>query len=129
MSESLASVGAITLFVEDVKQARDFYSEVFGAPVVYEDDNSAAFKFDNTIINLLAVTEAPGLIEPAPVAAAGTGSRVQFSVWVEDANAVCAQLKERGVELLNGPIDRPWGKRTATFADPAGHVWEIAEDI
>jgi uncharacterized glyoxalase superfamily protein PhnB len=31
------------------------------------------------------------------------------------------------VALLNGPIDRPWGRRTAAFADPAGNVWEIAQ--
>jgi uncharacterized glyoxalase superfamily protein PhnB len=39
---------------------------------------------------------------------------------------VCADLTSRGVKLLNGPMDRPWGIRTAAFADPAGHVWEIA---
>jgi lactoylglutathione lyase len=32
-----------------------------------------------------------------------------------------------GVQLLNGPIDRPWGVRTASFKDPAGHIWEIAK--
>jgi uncharacterized glyoxalase superfamily protein PhnB len=33
------------------------------------------------------------------------------------------------VSLLNGPIDRPWGMRTATFADPDGHIWEIAQQL
>ncbi|MET0609013.1 MAG: VOC family protein, partial [Gaiellaceae bacterium] len=28
-----------------------------------------------------------------------------------------------------GPIDRPWGLRTAAFADPDGHVWEVAAKI
>ena len=36
--------------------------------------------------------------------------------------------QSRGVELLNGPMDRPWGIRTAAFADPAGHIWEIAQE-
>src|SRR5206468_12511116 len=31
--------------------------------------------------------------------------------------------------LLNGPIDRPWGMRTAAFADPDGHIWEVAAKI
>jgi lactoylglutathione lyase len=31
------------------------------------------------------------------------------------------------VELLNGPMDRPWGIRTASFLDPGGHIWEIAQ--
>jgi uncharacterized glyoxalase superfamily protein PhnB len=40
---------------------------------------------------------------------------------------MCAELASRGVTLLNGPIDRPWGIRTACFQDPAGHIWEIAK--
>ncbi len=27
---------------------------------------------------------------------------------------------------LNGPMDRPWGVRTASFMDPAGYICEIA---
>jgi uncharacterized glyoxalase superfamily protein PhnB len=33
------------------------------------------------------------------------------------------------VSLLNGPIDRDWGMRTAAFADPDGHVWEVAQAL
>ena len=35
-------------------------------------------------------------------------------------------LKSRGGELLNGPMDRPRGIRTASFRDPGGHIWEVA---
>jgi lactoylglutathione lyase len=38
-------------------------------------------------------------------------------------------LSGRGVELINGPLDRPWGQRTACFADPDGHLWEVAQSI
>jgi uncharacterized glyoxalase superfamily protein PhnB len=51
---------------------------------------------------------------------------MQLTLTVEDVDATCAELASRGVELLNGPIDRPWGIRTASFADPSGHIWEIA---
>ncbi len=40
---------------------------------------------------------------------------------------MCEKLRARGVELLNGPADRPWGIRTASFRDPAGRVWELAK--
>jgi uncharacterized glyoxalase superfamily protein PhnB len=50
-----------------------------------------------------------------------------LTIEVNDADAVCAQLEQRGVQLINGPIDRPWGRRTAAFADPAGHLWEVAQ--
>lgn len=129
MSGSLASVGAITLFVEDPKRSKAFYENAFGDPPVWEDANSTVFSFNGVLINLLADSQAPGLIEPAPVASRNAGSRLLLSIWVDDAHATSASLAQRGVELLNGPIDRPWGKRTAAFADPDGHVWEIAQDI
>ena len=129
MSESLDSIGAITLFIEDADRAKAFYAGVFDRAPVWEDENSAVFAFGKTVINLLVTPEAPELIAPAKVAGQEDGARVMFSIWVDDANAVCAQLAARGVELLNGPIDRSWGKRTAAFADPDGHIWEIAQDI
>ena len=120
-------IGAITLFVEDLPATKRFYQEVFGLPVHFEDDVSAVFDFGGTLVNLLQATEAPELIEPAAVAPADVGSRFQFTLNVDDVDATCAELTARGVELLNGPIDRPWGIRTASFRDPAGHIWEIAK--
>jgi catechol 2,3-dioxygenase-like lactoylglutathione lyase family enzyme len=120
-------IWAITLFVEDLAAAKRFYREVFGLPVEYEDDNSAVFNFGNTRINLLTTSAAPGLIEPAMVAPREAGSRLQFTIQVDDVDAMCAELTSRGVELLNGPMDRPWGIRTASFRDPGGHIWEIAK--
>ena len=115
-------ISAITLFVEDVEAAKGFYRAVFGLPVTFEDDNSAVSDFGNTLINLLKATEARGLIEPAVVAPREAGSRLQLTIGVEDVDAVCAELATRGVGLLNGPLDRPWGVRTASFSDPGGHI-------
>jgi len=120
-------IGAITLFVEDLQESKMFYGEVFGLPVVYEDDDSAVFEFENTLINLLKTTAARELIEPAVVGTHEAGSRFQLTIEVDDVDAMCAELTSRGVQLLNGPIDRPWGIRTASFKDPAGHIWEIAK--
>ena len=129
MSAWKQSVGAITLFVEDLQRAKLFYEKAFGLPVTYEDDVSAVFTFENTLINLLAAAEARGLIEPAAVAGPEIGSRFQLTIWVDDADAVCAELESRGVALLNGPMNREWGVRTAAFADPGGHIWEIAQQL
>jgi catechol 2,3-dioxygenase-like lactoylglutathione lyase family enzyme len=119
-------ISAITLFVEDLDEAKRFYGEVFGLPLTFEDADSAVFDFGNTIINLLKTTAANELIEPASVATPDAGSRFQFTITVDDVDATCADLSARGVRLLNGPIDRPWGIRTASFTDPGGHIWEIA---
>ena len=123
-----ASVGAITLFVEDAGRAKAFYGKVFGLSPIYEDDHSAAFAFENMTINLLELPAARELIEPAAVASEA-GARAQLTIWVDDTDAACKELASRGVDLLNGPIDRAWGMRTATFADPDGHVWEFAQSL
>ena len=118
------AVAAVTLFVEDVTVAREFYERAFGLPLHYADDVSAVYAFGGTLVNLLARTEAAELIDPAPIGQ--TGARMMLTVAVEDVDALCAELTGRGVALVNGPMDRPWGPRTAAFADPDGHVWEIA---
>ena len=120
-------IAAITLFVEDLVAAKDFYQTVFGLPLHYEDENSAVFKFGDTLVNLLQVSEAPELINPAAVASPSAGHRLVFTIGVDDVDAMCAELVKRGVTLLNGPMNRPWGIRTASFVDPGGHIWEIAQ--
>jgi len=129
MSWSSKSVDFITLFVEDLGQSKSFYQDVFGLPLIYEDENSAVYRFANTGINLLRVPAAQDLIKPAVVASLDVGSRLVFTIAVQDVDAVCAELAGHGVELLNGPVNRPWGVRTASFTDPGGHIWEVAQDL
>jgi len=119
-------ISAITLFAEDLAATKRFYQEVFGLPVHYEDEDSAVFNFGNTLVNLLRTTAAEELIEPAQIAEHDAGARMQLTLEVDDVDTTCAELERRGVTLLNGPQDRPWGIRTACFLDPAGNVWEIA---
>ncbi len=119
-------VAAITLCVQDVARSREFYRRTFDLPVHYEDDVSVVFDLGGVLINLLQEAEAVELLTPAPVGDAAAGSRLQLTLDVSDVDEVAAALTARGVTLLNGPQDRPWGIRTAAFADPDGHIWEIA---
>jgi catechol 2,3-dioxygenase-like lactoylglutathione lyase family enzyme len=125
MSTWPGPITAITLFADDLAATKQFYVEVFGLPVFYEDASSAVFKFGETLVNLLDVAAAGELVEPAPVGGSTGGTRFQLTLEVDDVDATVADLATRGVTLLNGPMDRPWGIRTASFRDPAGHVWEI----
>ena len=126
---ALNSVDFVTLFVEDLERSKAFYEDVFGLRLVFEDADSAVFRFANTTINLLTTSAARDLIQPGAVAGREAGSRFQFTIQVDDVDATCAELAERGVRLLNGPIDREWGVRTASFTDPGGHIWEIAQTL
>jgi catechol 2,3-dioxygenase-like lactoylglutathione lyase family enzyme len=126
---SLSRVSAISLFVDDLAAAKAFYRDVFGVDVVFEDANSVCVKFGRLFVNLLHVSAAREQVEPARVAPRESGARFQLSIWVDDVDAVCGLLDQRGVKLLTGPVDRPWGMRTATFTDADGHSWEVAQGI
>ena len=129
MSATAPPVAALTLFVEDLSAARGFYGDGLGLALVFEDEDSAVFRFANLLVNLLRVEAAAELVSPLPVGGPDAGVRAQFTIEVDDVDEHCAELARRGVALLNGPQDRPWGVRTAAFADPAGHVWELAGPI
>lgn len=121
------SIFAITLFQEDLVAAKKFYQKVFELESVWEDANSCVFKIGETMINLLDARQADELLSPAKMAGPDAGARAVFTIHVEDVDGLCAKLKAHGVTLINGPLDRPWGIRTASFADPGGNVWEVAK--
>ena len=123
------AIEVVTLFVDDIAEVKAFYNKVFEPEVIYQDEVSAVLKFAGARVNLLRASEAPQLVEPAPVAPSQSGSRVLLTIRVADVDGVCAMLQELCVRLLNGPVDRPWGRRAAAFADPSGHVWEVAQEL
>lgn len=118
---------ANTLFVENLETSRSFYSKVFEKLPVFEDEHSIVFKFGEVLINLLSQSEAPDLIEPVKVASKSSGSSFQLTIQVDDVDAQARRLQTLGIKLINGPIDRAWGVRTVLFADPDGHLWELAQ--
>jgi catechol 2,3-dioxygenase-like lactoylglutathione lyase family enzyme len=127
MADWEKEIGAMTLFVQDLDRCKAFYEDVFGLRAQVPDQDTAMFRFTNVFVFLHKAAQTR---EPVPEirqeALKGAG---QFAIIVDDVDAVCEELGQRGVDLISGPADRPWGMRTVTFADPAGHVWEIAQEI
>lgn len=128
---SLQTISAISLFVEDLAAAKQFYIAVFEVPVIFEDATSCAVRFSNLIVNLLLATAASdsGLIDPAPVGGADAGRRAQISIWADNLELVYEQLVMRGLSQIQGPTLQPWGMKTLTFIDPAGHCWEVGQRV
>lgn len=127
MAEWKREIGAMTLFVPDLDEARKFYADVFGLDARPLDDHTAMLRFEGIFVFLRrAASAAQPLPEVLEEAGKGAG---QFAIIVDDVDAVCAEIAERGVQPLAGPADRHWGMRTATFADPGGHIWEITQEL
>ena len=79
------------------------------------------------MVNVLRAAAVPELIEPSKMAA--TGLRSIYTLPVDDVDTAVAELSRRGIEPQSGPVDRSWGIRTANYADPDGHVWELSCDL
>jgi catechol 2,3-dioxygenase-like lactoylglutathione lyase family enzyme len=128
MADWEREIGAMTLLVADLGRSKQFYQDAFGLTAQYEDADSVMFRFNGMYVFLrnAPVAEGPPADFVLELALAGAG---QFAIIVADVDAVCAELAERGVTVLSGPSDRDWGMRTVTFADPNGHVWEIAQPL
>ena len=129
MPSPLSGLSLVNLFVEDLESAKPFYADVLGLEFAFGDEYAAAYKLGDTLINLLTVPSAARQIAPATVADPDAGVRVQLAIVVDEIDARCAELTEKGVAIVNGPTDQPWGMRTACFTDPAGHLWEFAQPI
>ena len=128
----LNELECITLFVEDLMVSKKFYHEIFGLKIIYEDADSCVVRLNNLMLNLLKIANAATLVAPFQVAKSNISSlssRMIFTIKVTSVDQVIEELRGFGVTMLNGPFDRPWGRRTASFTDPDHHIWEIAQDL
>ncbi len=117
---------AVTLLTHDLAASERFYGELLGLDKVWGDEVSAIYKVGSTMINVLSDKQAAELLEPEKLAKSGAGEKVVYTLRCANVDAAVEELAASGVEILNGPIDRPWGVRTASFQDPSGNVWELA---
>lgn len=129
MTENLSNSGifALTLFTEDLAASKTFYAILLNCEPIWGDAVSCVFKTGDTMINLLQNAAVGALIAPADMASPGL--RALYTLRVENVDKTCARLTAQGLRLLNGPMDRPWGIRTAALQDPSGHCWELSCDL
>ena len=118
---------AITLVAHDLEASIEFYEHKLDLTRVFGDEVSAVYACGKTMINVLSASAAVELVQPASVVSEGSGVGAVYTLRVADVDAMAAQLEAAGVKFLSGPLDRPWGVRTASFQDPSGHTWEIAD--
>jgi catechol 2,3-dioxygenase-like lactoylglutathione lyase family enzyme len=122
-----AKIAIVTLGVRDVRRAAAFYTAL-GFPVHRDaEGDHVMFRMDGT---WLAVFPRDGLAADAAVPADGGGfSGVTLAHCVASRAAVDATLREAetaGARIVKAACDAEWGGYSGYFADPDGHLWEIA---
>ena len=113
------------VYVSDLAASVAFYRDVVGLEHRFTDAGYAEFATGPTRFALYERRRAEWLIGRGVVPGAGA----EVVLVVADVDAVAAGLRQRGVPLLAGPADRPWGHRTLHVADPDGFIVELAQEI
>jgi uncharacterized glyoxalase superfamily protein PhnB len=56
-------------------------------------------------------------------------ARALVRVRVEDVDAQFERAREHGAQVLEPPVDRPYGERDCTVLDLDGYKWQFAESV
>ena len=121
---SIRHINAISLYVADVARSAEFYRRVFETEVMEAGPGNILVKLENMLLNLLDMSTAyePTGPDRGPLP-------LELNIWVEDVDAVYAELLTRGVAFIAPPTDQPWGMRNISFIDSGGHRLEIAQPL
>lgn len=120
-------VTLITLGVADLTRARAFYAKLGWVEHQPADDCVAFFQLDGLALGLFARDDLAA-DQGRPGAALGTGAITlaqNFDAEAEVDAAFEAALAA-GATALKRPEKVFWGGYSGYWADPDGHVWEVA---
>lgn len=117
----------VTLGVADLAVSRAFYGRLGWRESSASTLDVAFFQAGGTV---LALFGRQALAEDAGVAAAGSGFAavaLAHNTRSKDAVAeVLAEAEQAGARIVRPAEDVFWGGHRGYFADPDGHLWEVA---
>jgi uncharacterized glyoxalase superfamily protein PhnB len=123
-----ARVSLVTLGMEDLERVLGFYRDGLGWPLSSVVSEDVAFFRTGGVV--LALYRRDLLADDGGVSSEGTGfSGVTLAHNVaerEDVDLVLDETAAAGAELVKAAEDVFWGGRVGYFADPDGHLWEVA---
>lgn len=117
----------VTLGVKDLGESVKFYKDGLGFPQMESPPEVAFFTLNGSWLGLYAWES---LAKDAQVPAAGSGFRgVTLAHNVSSESGVeqlIDQAISAGASLVKPAGKTEWGGFSGYFADPDGHLWEIA---
>jgi len=122
-------ISMITLGVRDLEKSIAFYEKGLGFPRMESPPEVAFFTLNGTWLGLFG---REALAVDAKVSAEGSGFNsfsLAHNVESEaEVDAVVKQAVEAGASLVKKPEKVFWGGYSGYFADPDGHLWEVAHN-
>ena len=117
----------VTLGVADLDRAARFYEEGLGWKRGTDNEGVVFFQTPGAIVGLWPRTD---LAADAGVSAKGSGFAgiaLAFNARSrEEVDTVLAEAVAAGGSLMKPAEEAFWGGYSGYFADPDGHLWEVA---
>jgi catechol 2,3-dioxygenase-like lactoylglutathione lyase family enzyme len=99
---------------DNVSAAATYYCDVLGFRINYQQDDLGVLDRDAITVLLIARTEQHK----------GIGS---FEVYIDDADALYAELSAKGARIQGTPVSHPWGLRDFSVLDLEGNRITFAQ--
>lgn len=120
-------VSLITLGVADLARARRFYEEGLGWRAGFACDDVVFFQMSGMVFALFPRHElAADARIPSDKLGIGSPALAQNLRSREEVDATLREAEAAGATILKPATDTSWGGYSGYFADPDGHLWEIA---
>lgn len=122
-------ISLVTLGVADVGTSRRFYEALGLTASCVSNENVAFFALGPVVLGLFGRDAAREDAAAGAVWTGNGGMTLAYNVACEpEVDAVMARAEAAGATVLKAPRRAFWGGWHAFFADPDGHVWEIAHN-
>jgi len=127
MSLSRQRITLVTLAVADMARARAFYEGWGWTPHSRPQPGVTFYQMNGAVLALFGRADLAA-DQGRPDATLGTGAVTLAQNCADDAetDAVFQAAVDAGATVLKRPEKVFWGGYSGYFADPDGHVWEIA---
>lgn len=112
------------LYVHDLEQAKNFYHNILGLPIIHYQENKHLFLRAGSSVLLLFNPEDSKLKTSPPPHYGGGHQHFAFEVNDEDYAKTKAELTKKGIEVID-EVTWQTGKKSFYFRDPEGNVLEI----
>lgn len=117
----------VTLGVADLRRARRFYEAGLGWKAGFASDDVVFYETGGPIIALWSRRDLAADAQIEDDESTFGGLALAHNVRSrEDVEAVLAEAAAAGAAILKSAEDTPWGGYSGYFADPDGHLWEVA---
>jgi predicted lactoylglutathione lyase len=121
-------VNLITLGVKDVKASRRFYEKLGFKAAKASVESTVFMMAGGVVISLFGHDDLArdAEVEATPPSRFRGVTLAQNVRSEQEVDAVLADAVKAGARLVKPAKRAEWGGYTAYFADPDGHLWEIA---